>query len=92
MAVVKNLLTLPFTYSIVTLNISIASLEKENSTHVVARFDVILSNVYTILVCKKSFPTTTRHVHVVVQIKYAAHITLQILMQPYGVILCDSTS
>ena len=89
---IKNILTLPFMYSIVTKNISLASLEKRNSMYVVARFNVILSNVYTILVHKKPFPTTTRHVHVVVQIKCAAHITLQILTQPYEVILCDSTS
>ncbi len=58
------------------------------------------------LTSQQTFPTTTQHVHVVKPIMYAAHTTLQILTQPYDMImiinkpmtaptltfLCDSTS
>ena len=85
-ATVKNKHTLPFTYSIITQNVTLASLEKKEHH---ARDNMIQRHSFKCinhLSSQQTFPTTTRHVYVVLPITYAAHITLQILPHPYEVI------
>jgi hypothetical protein len=84
-ATVKNILALPFAYSIVTKkNFPRQLRERELHPHGSTIQCHSFKCVYH-LSSQKTFPTTIPHVHMVVQIKYAAQITLQILTQPYEV-------